>query len=137
MELRRGAVKSKRNRGVNQWPQQVRVEWDRGKVDVAVSVTPPPRARFDSDPAKLGKKEKALVERMLFAVAQSLELLLARGVAPAEARAGLDRLDRELEDQARRARRRQTITLIVVLVFVVAAVGFAIYAAVSSSPRYR
>ena len=59
IELRRGAAKSRRGRGLLQWPQQVRVEWDRGRVEVAVAIHPPPRGRLDTNATKLGKKQSA------------------------------------------------------------------------------
>src|SRR5438094_827837 len=40
LELRRGKTSETRAKDVTQCPQQVRIEWDRGRVNVAASVTP-------------------------------------------------------------------------------------------------
>ena len=127
VELRRGNAKSRRGKGILQWPQQVRVEWDRGRVDVAVAVHPPPRGRLDSNVTKISKKQNALVEQWLMALAQSIELLLAQQLPPSQAQANLVLLEQDLNEQARRSKRTSMIVLTLVLVFFVGCIFLLTY----------
>ena len=132
IELRRGAAKSRRGRGLLQWPQQVRVEWDRGRVEVAVAIHPPPRGRLDTNATKLGKKQSAAVEQWMVTLAQAIESLLGHKLPQPEAQAGLVRLEQELAEKDRNARRNSMIVIIVAVTFCVAAVAILVAAVVSS-----
>jgi hypothetical protein len=119
IDMRRGKAKTRRG-GMLKWPQQVRVEWDRGRVDVAVAVYPPARGRLDTNASKLGKKQKAAVEQWLVTLAQSIEFLLGHKLPQPEAQAGLVRLEQELAEKDRKARRRVFIGAITFCVVAVA-----------------
>jgi hypothetical protein len=137
LEMHRGVTKYRRSRGVRHWPQQVRLEWDRGRVDVAVSITPPSRGRFDSNSGKLRKKENAAVQQLLLSIAQALELLLASKVPAEQAENVLRQLDLQLEEDARRSRRRSRIILVVVLAFFVICIGALVVAIISTMPGHH
>ena len=132
LEVRRGKKRARRYGVLRDWPQRVRLEWDRGRVSVAMSITPPPRGRLDSNAAKLSKKETAKAERLLLAVVTSLENLLAGMLPQPAAEAQWIELERELEEQARRARRKNRIILIVAITLLVLAVGLLVVGIVSS-----
>ena len=135
VEMRRGKAKSGRNLPIRDWPQHVRVEWDRGKVDVATSVTPPTRSGWDTRSGKMNTKDAAIVQQLLVTIASSLELLLTTHTRPEDARAELTRLDGELDERARRARRRSRIILIVVISFAAIAIGLLVLAITWSARR--
>jgi hypothetical protein len=136
LEMRRGTPKSRYRGAIHNWPQQVRLEWDRGRVDVAATARPPMRGRLDYSGANLRKKEAAVVQELLVSLARSLEFLLAAR-SPDQARAAYEPLDRQLAEKAARSRRRNRIVIAIAVIFVLLAIGFAVFTAVMSSPHRR
>lgn len=135
LEVARGAAKFRYRKGVVEWPQNVRVEWDRGRVDVAAAITPPPRGRLDSNPSRLGKKEAARVQQLLVAIAQSLEMLLAQRLPSEQAAVLWAEAERQIEEQARRDRRRYRILMAILLGIVVLLIGLAVFMAITNGGR--
>ncbi|HEY2586650.1 MAG TPA: hypothetical protein VGI81_12875 [Tepidisphaeraceae bacterium] len=135
LEVRRGRARRGKRYAIRDWPQQVRLEWDRGRVDVAASATPPPTGNFDTRWGdKLRKDESASVQELLFTVARSLELLLGAR-QPDQARAELQAIDRRLIERADRNRRRVRFWIILLLVFVALAVGLLVWSIVANAPH--
>jgi hypothetical protein len=130
VELRRGRENPERAKSIVELPQFVRVEWDRGRVVVAASITPRTWMGRQYTPGSMITKaidtRQPDQENMLLAIIHSLEMLLAHRRPPAECVAGLDQLQHHLVQQARRARRRGWL---IVGGVVLALIGFIIFAA--------
>ena len=129
VELRRGRENPDRAKSVVELPQFVRVEWDRGRVTVAASITPRTAWGRQYAPGAIVSKPLSArepdQENLLLAVVGSLEMLLAHGRAPAECVAGLDQIQYQLVEMARRKRRRNWMILLGVVLAFVAFVVFA------------
>jgi hypothetical protein len=93
LEVRRGKPDPRNARRLLDFPQMVRLEFDRGRVSVAVSIM---------DMRNRSKASQAL----LVAIANSLEALLERRVAPEQAGARWDAVEVQLR---RRSIRRMMI----------------------------
>lgn len=144
LEVRRGMAKPHKSKGYQDLPQQIRVEWDRGRVEVAGMVQERPRygsrsfgltgVWWNSDFTGHAVEKNPIYEELLLAQSQALELLLCAR-QPEAAQARFDaielRLAEETERFRRKRRRRQTIAWIFVIV-VFALLGVVIYFSVSS-----
>ncbi len=117
LEVRRGRdpLSAGRARHLLQLPQQVRLEWDRGRVTVAASIAD-----------RFGKKDRVA---LLTAIASGLDRLLAQRQPPEVAAADWGAIESRIE----RARRRSR--LIAVIVVVAFALLLAILIAVASLHR--
>src|SRR5215218_6307209 len=108
--MRRGRANPARAKSIVELPQFVRVEWDRGRVTVAASITPRTSMGRQQTPGAWTTKPMSArqpdQEGLLLAVVNSLEMLLAHRRPPAECVAGLDQVQHDLVQKARRARRR-------------------------------
>jgi hypothetical protein len=118
LEMTRGRANAGRAGSVAELPQQVRLEWDRGRVALAVSVAPPdhwlPGGRATGQPASVKKAAQQQTD-LLIVIAESLERLLAGRQRAGEAAAEWDRVEHDLNERARRARRRSYAILAVVV----------------------
>jgi len=130
VELRRGRPNPDRARSIVELPQFVRVEWDRGRVVVAASITPRTWMNRQYTPGTIMTKpinaRQPDQENLLMAVIWALEQLLAHRRPPAECVAGLDQLQAQLIDKARRGRRKGWL---IVGGIVLAFVAFIVFAA--------
>jgi hypothetical protein len=133
VELRRGRERPDGAKSVLELPQFVRVEWDRGRVVVAASITPRTWMGRQYTPGSITSQSAHArqpdQEGLMLAVVGALEMLLAYRRPPAECVAGLDHLQHRLHDDARRARRRAwlvagAITFGFILLCVIAVVTF-------------
>ena len=100
-------------------PQKARIEFDRGRVTVAVSLI------------QYGKPTPQQ-ERLLMAAANGVEMVLVRHAEIAVARASWDQIDGEVEAAIRKRKRRSRIILLVVLIFLALMIGLVVIAAVMS-----
>lgn len=139
LEVHRGVQRGRRSRGVNEWPPMVRVEWDRGKVDVAASMSAPARRQSWNielgTGSKVRKKDERLMQQMLVLIARTLDLLLAQRLPPEQARVEWDQLEARYREQAQRDRRRSRIVTIVAVAFIGLAIAALVFAIVTSSHR--
>jgi len=136
IEVRRGSTKPRSQKAMRQWPQQVRLEWDRGRVDVAASMIPPLRGRLSTYGGAVRKKDEAAVQEMLIGLVQALEILLA-GRSEDLARKQWAEFERGIAEKDERARRRQrTINMIAIAVFVIV-IGIVILVAIESASGGR
>ncbi len=110
LEMKRGREKVGQAKGLLQLPQQVRVEFDRGRVSVAVLI-------------QHDVKASSKCRELLLMIAQGLENLLARGVPAAEVRRPLDALETQIAADFSRRHRRTIIFAIAVLVLVFGCLG--------------
>jgi hypothetical protein len=101
LELRRGCKKAAKAKSITELPQEARIEFDRGRVTVAV---------LTQENRKAGPMHRDL----LMGIAQGIEDSLVRGVPDAEARRAWSEAEvRIAEDLARR--RRHTIYFVAAL----------------------
>ena len=77
--LTRGRAKAAKAKSIDELPQEVRVEWDRGRVIVAASIEPHERSSFSMSSAHIKPDSpKLYVHReLLMVIATSLETLLS------------------------------------------------------------
>ena len=128
LQLSRGSADRMTGRGIADWPQQVHLRWDRGKVEVAASITPPAYTRSwnvsltGSTTVKPHAAETALMQEYLMALATSVELLLAHRQAN-EAQETLSRVMLRLQASAHDRRRRNRTRMIWVVVIVLLLIG--------------
>ncbi len=135
LDMRRGGANARTQRqGIIHWPQQVRIEWDRGRVDVAASITPVVRPRgwgWGSGEGKVPKPEDAAMRRFLLTVPNALELLLSQR-RPDQAQASFDDIERlfqQLSDAERRRKKNLARWLWIILGVIVALIVLVIVAA--------
>ena len=120
LEFYRGTTAAKSAKSVSELPQVVRMDLDRGRVTVAISIEA--SATWGGASGWGGPSERpqkmTLHTRLLTAIANALEAVLARGLEAPEATAEWDKVERDVtiaaEDVARAGRRR-LIALLVVL----------------------
>ena len=135
LEVRRGSTRRRWRSPMRDWPQQVRVEWDRGRVGVAASMSPPPRGRLDTSAGNVRRRDRLAVEQTLVTLARSIELLLVPGGSADQARAAWGPCEQQLIDQSARQRRRQRWILAFAIIFALLAVG-GLIAAIMSTFRH-
>jgi hypothetical protein len=128
VELRRGRENPDRAKSVVEFPQFVRVEWDRGRVTVAAAITPRTAWGRQYTPGSIISKPLNArdpdQENLVLAVVGALELLLGHRRAPAEAVAGLDQVQHQLVETARKKRVRNWLILLGVIVAFIAFIVF-------------
>jgi hypothetical protein len=136
LELSRGRGTPARAKDVSQCPQQVRLEWDRGRVTVAASVTQRPRkekrfmwsgrAAYLAGPLSgAPPKDRAYADLMLV-ITRGLEMLLAQRVPPQEAAREWLAVEAQMRDEARRARNRGIVIGVTTLVIIVGLIIFVV-----------
>jgi hypothetical protein len=131
LEMRRGRGVPDRAKSILELPQFVRMEWDRGRVVVAASITPYVTMGRQRVPGAMRScridARQPDQEHLLVALVGALETLLAHGRPADESVTALAAIENHLHDKARRARRR--LWLILGGVFL-AFITFVVYAAV-------
>lgn len=128
MEMRRGRKSVGRACGTIELPQRIRIEFDRGRVSVAASITGQTRSftvATPRDPAPGSAKGRALTE-LLMALVHALEAELTHGDLHGQATAALDALETQLQQQAQKRRRRGRTFLVIAILFVACASGLLI-----------
>jgi hypothetical protein len=127
----RGRDNAARARSVEELPQRVRVEWDRGRVTVAAYIQAFGRSAFSVGsgvelPAHSPKVR--LHAQLMTAVAQGLELLLAHHQPPDEARRPWDAAAAMIAADARDRRRKRNVALTVLALLFAGLIGLAVWA---------
>jgi hypothetical protein len=147
VEMRRGRATAKEATSEAEFPQRLRLEWDRGRVtaliavDVSGRVLSGNRRRggftgvvFSGDITGADNKP-GLHRDMAFGIVRALEMMLVQEVTPEEACEEWTRIEQQIAMRAqeiRRRRRRSRITLsIIAAVFILAVVILIIVAASS------
>lgn len=130
LKMTRGRT-TRRARSVAELPQSLRLDFDRGRVTVALSITPSAAwgaGSFYSEP-KPGHRRLRLHRELLTAVASSLESLLARGEPEVQAGVAWDAVEAEIGRVARRRKVRNGVILGAIVLLVLVAIVFPILAA--------
>ena len=145
LEVRRGVANPARAKTVLELPQQVRLGWDRGRMEVAASVTP--KARGSGKPfvptgfATSGdwggsKSQDPAIGQLLMTIARCLELLLAHRNGD-QAAAEWEQFHAAAIDAGERQRRRSRKIAIIAVIASLLAIGLAVWAAwaMDTAPR--
>ncbi|MGC3970785.1 MAG: hypothetical protein QM775_26660 [Pirellulales bacterium] len=136
LRMRRGEDKAKQALNVAALPQEAAVEFDRGRVTLAIDITPSPvwggAGVFNAE----GSESKMqLHQTMLHAIAVGIELVAAHDRSEAEAAAPWREAERCIFEAAAARTRRRRITVGFLLVFIAAIIGLIIWSANSSNCR--
>jgi hypothetical protein len=124
LEMRRGKKKAARAKDISQLPQIAHVHWDRGRVTVALSIEPSSAWGGRGGGFQIGgstednPKKMKLHTEMLFAIANGLEQVLTRNVAPEQAMGPWGAVEQEVRRVARKRRVKNAIIVGIFLAFV-------------------
>jgi hypothetical protein len=140
LQMRRGKKSASRAKSLAECPQQVRLEWDRGRVSVAAVMEPWTRRRSFAIGPSIGgdvsitrnKKGTKDATDLMFALANGLERLLAEHQPAEEAIQEWATLEDAKVEQARKSRVRSWIFL---GIFFAIIIGFIIFAVVMANSR--
>ena len=136
LELKRGKENPARARNVSELPQSIRLDFDRGRISLAISITPSSawggRSFTNSDvgvqikdvenPSRL-----KLHHDLLVGIAYGLERLVGERLPPEEAARDWTYAEEKIVDAARRRKRKTIAAFLCLLVFVGFIVGLVIY----------
>lgn len=134
LELTRGKTNPARAKGIDDLPQRVRVEWDRGRVSIAASVAPKNEKTVRKTPVLVGPESADLATLraagvmgcLLLTITQVTEILLAYH-NPQQAVATWNLLEaglaRRAEVRRKRARRNFISVMIVLGVLIAVLIG--------------
>ena len=131
VELVRGKQNAARAKSIEELPQRVKIEWDRGRVTVAayIQAFAPHTFTIGSGVELPANSPKVrLHAQLMTAIVQGLELLLAYHQPPEEAGRAWQMVRVQVEEDARRRRRNRWITVAVVVVIFALLIALAIYA---------
>jgi hypothetical protein len=129
LQMRRGRKNPARAKTVAELPQTVRVEYDRGRVAVAISITASAAwgasGGFAISSAITSERPKRmkLHAALLHAIARGLEILLAHDQSGQADYAAWDASETDIRAAARRRRIRSVIVLIILLGFLAVLIG--------------
>jgi hypothetical protein len=117
IEMRRGKASASRAKTVTDLPQVVRVQFDRGRVTVGLSIDT--NAVWGTQSTLGGTSRSAknvqVHTELLTAIAVALEQVVAHGQAPDSATGEWDRIEAQVAARARRRARNLWITLAVII----------------------
>jgi hypothetical protein len=131
LEMSRGKKNPGKAKSVVQFPQQVRLEWDRGRVTVAASAM----SLVESRATTVGKLKGKPLERqreMLMAIATQLEHLLAIRREPHDVIAAWSQIEGEIDQRDRAHRRRNKTVALTIVLLALTGLGVVIYFAATS-----
>jgi hypothetical protein len=114
-DWKRGCDKLKKAKSISDLPQRARLEFDRGRVALALSVETPPRS-------------DKLHAEMLLSIARSLELRLSKDASVTDSLAPADAVQAEIDRKTRRARIARIIVLSILVLFILGVVALVIVA---------
>ena len=114
LEMARGKASAARARSIDELPQRLRLDWDRGRVTVAACIEYFQHGSFNvgtqRDPAPDSPKVRSHVELMT-AVVGALEMSLAHRVPVEEATRRWAEVENRLREESRRKRHRRNVIL--------------------------
>lgn len=132
LHMNRGNAKAAKARSVTELPQVVRIEWDRGRVMVAASIEASPTWGGASSWGGISERPQKMTlhTRLLTAIANALEAVVARDLPVNEAAAEWDHVERDVAEaaaeHARRSRRRMIILWSILAIIIGAIVAVTI-----------
>jgi hypothetical protein len=133
MEMQRGKTNANRARSIAQLPQAVRVEYDRGRVTVALSIAVNSTWGGNSTFTFSGglvenRKKMRLHTELLLAIAKGLEQLLGHDQHGQPDYKDWDRVEGEVAIAARRKKRRQIILVAVIFAILIGTITLIVIA---------
>src|SRR5688572_22889522 len=132
VELTRGKTNPARAKSIAELPQNVRIEFDRGRICMAASVTPWQRGGREQIPGEMttrsNKRPHPLQQELLLALVAAMELLLVHRAPPERCVARLDQVEANIQEYARRMRRRHWIIAGIVLAIIAGAIALIVSA---------
>jgi hypothetical protein len=133
IELTRGRKNPARSKSILDFTQQVRIEFDRGRIAMAASLTAWTRGTREQIPGELTtrspSKPHPLQQELLLSLVAAIELLLVNRVPPEQCLARLNHIEAAIQEDARRLRRRNWIILGSVVLGFVALIALIIWGA--------
>ncbi len=135
LEMRRGKNNPSRAKSVSELPQAIRVDFDRGRVTVAASITPShawgaSKWQWTSVGAIKERPERmALHQGLLLGIVNGLEQLLVNREPPDRAAMAWHGVETHIAAAARKRKRRNLITLAIFITVVTALMVLLIVAA--------
>lgn len=136
LEMRRGKSNPGRARSVAELPQSIRLDFDRGRIGLALSITPSPawgggswlnsEVEIKATDQKLLKRMKLHTD-MLIAIAGGLEKILVHRAAADVASREWAEAEERIADAARRRKRRNMVVATCLSLFVAMILGLVVY----------
>jgi hypothetical protein len=130
LKMTRGKT-TRRARSISELPQSLRLDFDRGRVTLALSITPSAAwgaGSFYSEPKPTSKRLR-LHRELLAAIATALESLLAHRAPAPQAAAPWDTVEAEVARVARRRKVRNGVVLASIVLLVLLLIVFPLLAA--------
>jgi hypothetical protein len=131
LELTRGRKSPSRAKTAMELPQQVLVQFDRGRITLAATITPRTWGGREYPPGAFmtvsSKKPQPLQQEMLLAIAEAVEQRLVAGHAPDQCLQRLGRAEQAIRDHRKRQRRKHWIALAVIVLVAGGAIALGIY----------
>lgn len=126
--FRRGQAKARRAKSIAELPQQVHLEWDRGRVTVAASIEHAERSSFSMGEIKADSPKLRIHTDLLLAIARGLEMVLAENQPAEHAYQQWDHVNQFIAENARRKRGRSRILIAVAIVLFALTIGMIVLA---------
>jgi hypothetical protein len=127
LEMTRGRKNAARAKSVLEFPQQVRIEWDRGRVTVAASARSPQEAQVTGWSTKPKGIVARLEEQMLTGIVTHLQQLLEARIESDQVLAAWAGYENRLHE-ADRSRRRRNLWISLTIIFLLfGSVAFIIF----------
>jgi hypothetical protein len=139
LQMRRGEEKAAKAESIARLPQAAAVEFDRGRVTLAVEIELSPAwgglGLFHPE----GREKKTeLHRRLLYTIATGIEQVVLQDLPEQDAAVAWRDVERQIAEAAANRRRRRNITIVVILAIVAALILWAIWAANQPpTPRIR
>lgn len=133
LEMKRGVKNPARAKSVAELPQVIRLEFDRGRINVAASIPAWARSFWTAGSRELKAthpKVKGNVDLMM-AIIWGLEQVVVHQHPPHVAASNWLQVESHLIAEGQKKRRRSTVWLVLAIIFVVVAVTLVIVAAMS------
>jgi hypothetical protein len=124
LQVRRGRLKAGRTRSILELPQCIRLDWDRGRVNLALSITPNVQstggfALSGASTVSSKSKKLRLHAALMTAIANSLELLLADRLPPAQAAVEWLQVEDEIVKKTARDAKLRVWKILLIMVLVI------------------
>ncbi len=138
LEMTRGKKKAARAKSVSELPQSIRLDFDRGRITIAASISANASwggsqwggvgFGLDATSTNYSPKRMQLHTDLLTSIARGLELLLSQKSDPATAAADWSAVESRIAAAAKKRRTRQLILLAVFLIFIFGAITLIVLA---------
>jgi hypothetical protein len=131
LEMTRGKKRAQRAKSVVEYPQQVRLEWDRGRVTVAASAFSPQEAQARTWNARPKGKPAQFQQQLLLGLCIHLQQLLESQLDLTQVAYAWTASEEQLQKQDRSRRRRNIWIAVTILVLFFAGIAGIIVATIN------